>query len=171
MLSRNNIAAFLLGIVLLAIGCVPSIALIYPPYILCGSGAASSVTGTTTLTTLATCTLPGGALGPNGHVHIFTYWTMTGSTNSKIIRSQFGNQVYLAETITALTTIGTVRETIVWAANSRIAQVGSSFFGANTTNFTSSVDTKNSVAILLTGQLSNTSETITLAAYSVVVYP
>ena len=167
----NKLCVALLGSALLVASAVPLTALTYPPYIQCSSGAASSVTGTTTLTTLATCTLPGGALGPNGHVHIFTYWTMTGSTNSKIIRSQFGNQAYLAETITALTTIGTVRETIVWAANSRIAQVGSSFFGANTTNFTSSVDTKNSVAILLTGQLSNTSETITLAAYSVVVYP
>jgi hypothetical protein len=53
------------------------------PVILAQSGAASSVTGTTTETTLASVTIPGGMMGANGSVRISAKWSYTNSANAK----------------------------------------------------------------------------------------
>jgi hypothetical protein len=141
-------------------------------HLLCSGTTALAVTGTLTETTLATCTVPAGAMGLTGSVRIETTWSYTNSANSKTLRVKFGGTSYLAVALTTSATGADVR--IIRNRNSASSQIGNIGTGtpAYTLNSsaalpTSSVDTTAAVTILLTGQLANTGETITLEGYEV----
>lgn len=142
--------------------------------VLAQSGVAASVTGTTNETTLATITLPGGAMGINGGVRIHTLWSMTNNANNKTQKVKFGGTSILFYTLTSVA--GNQTLTIYrnrGAANSQVGLANSSTGIGNTSSAptTSSIDTSADVTILITGQLATGTDTLTLEAYSVEVLP
>ena len=54
------------------------------------TNASVSVTGTVDQTELGTVTLPGGLVSANGILEFSSFWTVTNSTNSKIIKIKLG---------------------------------------------------------------------------------
>ncbi len=144
-------------------------------YILAASAAASSHTGDTNETTLATITVPANALGANGYVVIESLWTVTNSANNKIVRTKFGATTMMSATFTTQATYNNlVRISNRNATNSQVSStttVGAGGWGQSTsaTN-TAAIDTTASVSVTLTGQLANTGETITLESYVARLY-
>ena len=134
------------------------------------SGTASSVTGTTTETTLATITIPANAMGPNGQVEIIPLWSFTNSANTKTMRVKFASTAFYTQAATATA----VTQSFVRIANrnSASSQVGAPGANAGLGNFTAAVitsteNTTSPVTLTITGQLTNTGETITLESYLV----
>jgi hypothetical protein len=149
-------------------------------YVLAASGAAASITGTLTETTLAAVTVPANAMGTNGSVRITTVWSYTNSANNKIVRHTFGGTGY--NTFTLTTTASGRIVTEICNRNATNSQVGfASGVGPGTAgaglgftsgaNVTSAVNTTAAVTILITAQLANTGETITLESYRVELFP
>lgn len=58
--------------------------------VLACDGAPASVTGTTAETVLASVTLPGGLMGPRGHLRLSSFWSETNNANTKTIRARLG---------------------------------------------------------------------------------
>jgi hypothetical protein len=58
--------------------------------VLAQSGVVSSVTGTTTETTLASITVPGGMMGPNGALRVIPLFSCSNNANSKIVSIYLG---------------------------------------------------------------------------------
>ena len=134
------------------------------------SGTASSVTGTTTETTLATITIPANAMGPNGQIEIIPLWSFTNSANTKTMRVKFASTAFYTQAATATA----VTQSLVRIANrnSASSQVGAPGANAGLGNFTAAVitsaeNTASPVTLTITGQLTNTGETITLESYLV----
>jgi len=143
------------------------------PYIVAASSATGmSTTGDTNENTLATITIPAGAMGANGIVRITTVSSHTNSGNTKILRIKFGGTTYASISVT--TTATHRQQTQIANRNSASSQIGSntsaSSFGASSgAAVTSSVDTASAVTVLITGQNGLGSETITLESYLVEV--
>jgi hypothetical protein len=139
-------------------------------FIVASSAVASSVTGTTTETILATITLPANAMGSNGVVRITTLFSYTNSANTKTPRIKFGGATYGGSSVTTTTNVRDQRQ--IANRNATNSQIGNSavlgsFAASSSAIVTSAVDTTAAVTILLTGQLTNTSETITLEYFLV----
>lgn len=139
-------------------------------------GVAVSHTGDTAETQLASLTLPGGAMGPNGILRVTTLWNYTNSANSKTLRVRLGGlsgPAFQANVVTA-SNIGVMQRTIQ-NRNSQASQVG--FNAANATSYTTvgsgtsvatgSVDTSADQNIVITVQLASAGETVTLEAWLV----
>lgn len=131
-----------------------------------------ALTGTAAETTLATITIPAGSIGANGKVLVTTLWSCIG-TNTKNARVRLGGAsgtVYSNPAITTQT--GGRMVTEISNKNSASSQIGNGA-SASGTGFgsfalvTSSVDTSAATTIVITGQLTNTGETIALEGYSV----
>lgn len=145
--------------------------------LLAKSGTASSITGTLTETPLATITIPANALGANGQLRINAYWTTTNSVNNKTLRVRLGAGGIggSADFTGVMTTVGNVwSATLITNANATNSQFALSEAargsdGLVTTGFnaTSAIDMTASQSLVITGQLANTGETITLNSYSV----
>jgi hypothetical protein len=110
-------------------------------------------------------------MGPNGRVRITSLWSGTNSANAKTMRHKFGGVNYFAQNLIAQQ--GWRHENEISNRNAVNSQVG------NTNNAvgslagvpnTSAVDTSSAVTLLMTGQLSNAGETITLESYCVEVF-
>jgi hypothetical protein len=133
------------------------------------SAVAASVTGTTSETTLATITIPGGSMGANGFVRVTSLWSYTNSANNKIVRARFGGTAVASNTLT--TTASAPLNFTIGNRNSQSSQVAGVATGlvnttANAVN-TPTINTANDVALVLNGVLANTGETITLESYLV----
>lgn len=144
------------------------------PYILGIGGAASSITGTTTETALGTVTVPAGSMGANGALRITTLWSYTNSANNKTIRVRLGGLSGTPFTsLVPTTTAGQRIQTQIHNRNATNSQV--SWPAANATTWgthtstatTGAIDTTAAQDVAITGQLSNTGETITLEYYLV----
>ena len=143
-------------------------------YALGYSSVAVSHTGDTTETTRATITIPAGAIGANGRVRITTLWSYTNSVNNKNMRVRFNG---LAGTVYAnyqTTTTATIRaQAEIANVNATNSQKGSNTAGTGGWHtstgavVTSAVDTTAAVDIVLTAQLTDSGETITLESYIV----
>lgn len=134
------------------------------------SGAPVPLTGSTVETTLATITIPGGLMGPNGSVEIIPLFSHTNNANLKTIRVKFGGTAYAA--LAASTTTNTQSLVRITNANSVSAQkgFGNPLAGFGTTAgvlVTSAVDTNAAVTVLITGQLAVGTDTLTLENYTV----
>jgi hypothetical protein len=144
------------------------------PYVLAQSGAAIAHTGTTSETTLVTVTLPAAVMGVNGSVEIEALWSLTGSSN-KTARMKFGGTSF--QTLTATTSASVIQRTRITNRNSASSQVGSpaattTIYGATSTAVTTaSVNTASNVSIIITAQLADGGETMTLESYQIVVSP
>jgi hypothetical protein len=140
------------------------------------SGAAVSHTGNTNETTLATVTIPGGSMGPNGVVRVTSLWSVTNSSNNKALIIRFGGTSGTAYQNITVTTVGTVHfVTLIRNRNSANSQVGHAsgaglpFGTSGGAVTTSSVDTANDVDLVVRGTLASAGETITLESYMVEV--
>ena len=143
-------------------------------YIL-GKGSAVTAPADTELNTLATITIPAGAMGANGHIIVETAWTFTNNANVKTISVYFngtGGTDYLA---LAGASIGTAKAfTYITNQNDAAAQTGSSLEFRGTTQVqndantvTSTVDTTAAVNIAIAAQKATGTDTITLVWYRV----
>lgn len=137
------------------------------------SAVASSVTGTTTETTLATITIPAGVMGTNGQLWIMTLWSNTSNANNKTLRVRFsgiaGTQYLLS---TATTGVGSQIPLFIRNRNSASSQIGgnssSATFGHTASAaVTSAVDTSLATTLVISGQLANAGDTLTLESYTV----
>lgn len=138
--------------------------------VLAKSSVAASHTGNTTETTLATVSIPAGAMGPNGRVRITSLWSATNNANNKSMRHKFGGTNYFAQNMS--TQQGWRHETEIANRNAANSQVGntSNVFGSQAAApNTSAVDTTSAVTVLITGQLANSADTVTLESYRVEV--
>jgi hypothetical protein len=136
--------------------------------VLAASAVAASHTGATSETTLATVTIPANAMGPNGRVRITTVWSATNSANNKTLRHKFGGVNYFAQNMT--TQQGWRHQNEIINRNATNAQVGntSNAFGSlSGAPIASAVDTSAAVTVLITGQLANVADTLTLESYCV----
>lgn len=139
------------------------------------STANSAVTGTTNETTLATITIPANSMGPNGRLKVTTTWSYTNSANAKSLRVRLngiGGTAFLTGSVT--TTDTAKYETEIYnkgATNSQecfSAPSAQGGWGTSTAAIiTGAIDTTADRDIVITGQLVNTGETITLKNYKV----
>lgn len=148
----------------------------YPSAItLAQSAVAASVTGTLTETVLASITIPGGMMGPNGALRISALDTRTSSANNKTVKVKLGAMAGYNSTLGA-GVVGVSQITTIRNRNSVSAQVvlGASIAGTGSSAagpVTGSIDTSVDQVLTITGTLTNVGETITLEGYTVEVLP
>ncbi|HVC54958.1 MAG TPA: hypothetical protein VND95_03330 [Stellaceae bacterium] len=143
-------------------------------YVLCQSAVASSHTGDTAETTLATCAIPANAMGPNGRLRIFAQFSFTNNADAKTARIEFnpGGTQYLSIAGAGAASGQYVID--IADRNATNSQVGGvALVGAigSTAPVTSAVDTTGATSLSFTGQLGTSSDTITLESYSVELLP
>lgn len=143
------------------------------PIILAQSGVASSVTGTTAETTLASITIPGGMMGVNGAVRVSMMLSFTGSTNSKTMRMAFGGvtQISVSTSTAANTTFA--QQITICNRGSLTSQISQNWAAGMSpaTLISSNVNTAADQTIAILGTLASAAESITLASYTVEVLP
>lgn len=136
------------------------------------SSVALSVGATTAETTLASITIPGGALGANGRFRVVTFWEMSNNANNKTFRVRYsgaGGSALVSQTFTTQVYYRDERE--VGNQNSASSQVwhaGFSVFGTGTAAIgTSTVNTGSDSTVAITGQKANSGDTLSLRSYRV----
>jgi hypothetical protein len=142
-------------------------------YVLGQSAVQVSHTGDTTETTLATILVPGGSVGANGQIVIDYDFTLTG-TSAKTLRFKLGGTTLFTSSRTTPTLDkGTIvirnRNGTASQRASLLAVTSSAAAAASVT--TATVDTTADQNITITGQLALGTESFTLEAYQVLLYP
>ena len=144
------------------------------PWTVAQSAVAFPLTGSTSETTLATITIPGGSMGPNGRCIVTVLLSSTNNANAKTLKVKFGG-TFFANYSLASTAASRVRVDLS-NRNSLSSQIGgvasvSGFGGSAGSAVPGSIDTSSDVTVLITGQLGVGTDTVTLESYSVeVVY-
>lgn len=128
--------------------------------------AAVVLTGTTTATTLATITIPASLIGANGKVKFYPLWSNTNNANTKTLRVVL-NGATTVYTGTSQNNVHSSGLLILRNFNSETAQRMSSGMTAGLGSTTGSiaattVDTTMPVTVAVTGQLANSTDTMTL---------
>lgn len=142
-------------------------------YPLAASAVGVSGAADTNENTLATVTIPAGAMGANGRLRITTLWSITSSGNNKTLRIRLGGIAGTAFFSIALTTSASSadqREICNRSAqNSQIGKsTGSTPWGGTANAVTSgAIDTSAAVDLVITGQKAAAGETLTLESYLV----
>lgn len=141
--------------------------------VLAASNVAVSCPADTSEDTLATITVPPGAMGIDGILRITAQWTFTGSTNSKTWRVKFGS-MSVQDNGTTNASITSIRSlTELRNAGAANSQKGSSYTFTiagslpGTTPTTAAIDTTAAVTMIITGQKASAGETLTLDSYLV----
>jgi hypothetical protein len=141
------------------------------PYVLASSGVQVTHTGDTAEFVLATISIPANSMGANGRLRILTHWTYTNSANSKSLRVRWGGSsgtVCSSQSVTTTAAFGS--ECFVQNRNATNSQVCgmtvSSGLGTGTIN-TASQDTTGAIDLVITGQLTNSAESVNLEGYCV----
>lgn len=148
------------------------------PYVFAQSAVSVAVGAVTTETALATITIPGGAMGPNGCVIIDTAWLVTANANAKTLRIRAGGiagteyQSYAP----GATIVANNRTTTINNVNSQSSQraLGSPFnisgVGSTTSGQQiSTVDTSVDWDLVISGQKASSGDTLSLEAYRVII--
>lgn len=124
--------------------------------------------------TLATVTVPGGALGLNGRLRVTALFTVTNSVNNKVLRVRFsGISGTIYHTVTLTTNASYKVEADIanrGATNSQVggmASIGGGWGTSGSAVITSAVDTTADTTLLITGQKVTAGETLTLESYLV----
>ena len=142
------------------------------PIVLARSAIASSHTGDTNESTLASITVPGGLMGKKGRLVVTALWTVTNNANNKTLRTKLGATAYSG---LVQPSVATVRQQVEianrGAQNSQVAGPnGSGFTGFTSSTSpvtTSAEDTSADKTLALTGQLADAADTVTLQSYTV----
>lgn len=145
------------------------------------SQVASSVTGTTSETNLASYSLPSGLMSANGQLEVFVLWSYTNSANTKAPRMRFGfdydplgGNIFYNPSITTTNTLQSFM--ILKNANAQNIQLGfANNTGAGYATSTGSVVTSNwntastsyGTGLHFNGALGSAAETLTLEGYSI----
>jgi hypothetical protein len=145
------------------------------PLVLGVSGTAASAGANTAENILATVTIPGGLMGPNGQLWVYTLWNYTNSANNKTLRVRLGGAggtQALAITQTTTTQVADLR--IIQNAGAQNSQIffdrgsvphpGATSVGVNTT---AAIDTSATTTLVITGQKATAGETLSLVSWSV----
>ena len=124
-----------------------------------------SLTGSTSVVTLATITIPAGLMGANGKLKIYTLWATTNNANVKTLRLNIGGA--LCSTMTSQSVPNNSGLLIIRNINSESVQKCSSGLvagiGASFGSIASpTVDTSAASTITITGQLAVGTDTLTL---------
>ena len=124
-----------------------------------------SLTGSTSVVTLATITIPAGLLGANGKLKIYPLWATTNNANVKTLRV-----VLVGGTLTTMTSQSVPNnsglliirninsESVQKCSSGLVAGIGSSFGSIASPT----VDTTAATIITITGQLAVGTDTMTL---------
>lgn len=141
--------------------------------VLAASAVASSVTGGTSKTALATINVPAGAMGANGRLRVTTHFSITTSANTKTLSFELGGSVFYSRA-EAGATVATYRDQREIAnRNSASSQVSwrstsiGGFGGGTVATTTGAVNTASVQQLIIYGQLANAGETIALENYIV----
>jgi len=144
------------------------------PKLILSGGAGWSTTGDTNENTLTSVTIPGGSLGPNGTIMLYTIWSFTSSVNTKTMRIRFNS---LAGNILLNTTVTTSATGHYISRSSNLNSQSSQIVFANGTTGGSAnpvsnlaVDTSADTVIYFRGLNGLSSETIKLESYLVEVF-
>lgn len=136
------------------------------------SVATVSVGASTNEEALATVTVPGGLLGPNGGLQIWTLWSYTNSANNKVCRVRAGGLAGTQFRAVVQTTTASLHDLcLIRNQNSQSVQVGwisasAGGVGAHANALvTAAIDTSADWDLVLTGQKANAGETLTLQAW------
>lgn len=128
--------------------------------------AAVVLTGTTSITTLATITIPAGLIGANGKVKFYPLWSNTNNANTKTLRVVLngattvytGTSQHNAHNSGLLILRNFNSETAQRMSSGMTAGLGSSAGSIAATT----VNTTVPVTVAITGQLANSADTMTL---------
>ena len=114
-----------------------------------------ALTGTTSETTMLTTSIPASLMGKRGRVNIIVLLSLTNNANAKTVRVKIGGQPFFALTSTNQNLLGLSG----WMLNlnSETSQKNGS-----ATSFT--IDTTIANDLVITGQLANAGDTVTLTA-------
>ena len=123
-----------------------------------------SLTGSTSVVTLATITIPAGLLGANGKLKIYPLWATTNNANAKTLRLNIGG---VLSTMVSQSVPNNSGLLIIRNINSESAQKCSSGLVAGIGSSTGSIasptiDTSAATNITITGQLAVGTDTMTL---------
>jgi len=142
--------------------------------IIAASSVISTHTGNTSETTLATITVPAGAMGPNGILRITTLWSLTNNANNKTCRVRFSGASGTQFVAAVLPSAQSAQNIcIIRNRNSASSQVGHTSGTFNSYNFntgaitTASVDTSVATTIVISVQLASGTDTASLESYIV----
>lgn len=142
------------------------------------SGVASSaLTGTTAETVLATLSLPGGTLGPNGVITVDAIVSAVGTAGTKAVRARLGGATGMVFGISSgtATAIGGRLTGYAQNRNNVASQIGAgdnqAFTFATGALVTGSIDTASTQDIVITGQLGAAGDSLTLEGYSIRIEP
>ena len=124
-----------------------------------------SLTGSTSVVTLATITIPAGLMGANGKLKIYPLWSTTNNANIKTLRAVLGGST--CTTMTSQSVPNNSGLLIIRNINSESVQKCSSGLVAGIGSSTGSiasptVDTSAAKTITITGQLAVGTDTLTL---------
>jgi hypothetical protein len=144
-------------------------------YVVDASAVAVANTGSTTENTVATITIPAGAMGANGLVIVEAIWTVPNNANNKTMRTKFGGSNVNVQTVT--TQQSYTQRVRIRNRNSASSQVcppsglstGEGFSTA--ANVTTAINTASATTVTLTAQCAVGTDTITLEEYTVMVFP
>lgn len=142
--------------------------------VLAKSAVAVTHTGNTTETALATITIPAGALGPNGAIRVTALTTNNNNANIKTTRFRW-------DTISGTDFLGYATTTnithqpqrTIWNRNSASSQISvpsgitNPFAAISITPTTAAINTAVATTFVITGQLANAADTVTLESYLV----
>jgi hypothetical protein len=138
------------------------------------SGVAVPLTGSTNETALATITIPAGAMGPNGALRATIVTSYTNSGNNKTFRYRLGGiagTVLMA--VPTTTTASQMMQRIIQNRNAQNSQisaasaVANAFGSSSASPATGAVDTSAAQDLVISGQLADAGETMTLESYIV----
>jgi hypothetical protein len=140
------------------------------------SAVAVPHTGNTNETALATISVPAGAMGPNGALRVTAMFSMTNNANNKTPRLRLGGISGTGFYFVAHASIATIMlQRVIHNRNSEASQV--SFPGSSLTSYgtstsaptTGTQNTAGALDLVLSGQLADGADTITLESYQVEV--
>lgn len=148
-------------------------------YLLAQSAVAVPNTGNTTENTLTTITVPANAMGPNGSVRMVAVFSRnSGGTADVRPRIRFSGASGTQYATLAITTANLTTKLQVDIANRNAtnSQVGGPAGGSGgwstsgSANITSAEDTTAATTIVVTGQNTNSGDTLTLESYRVELF-
>ena len=149
------------------------------PYELARSSASVSHTGDTSETALATISVPGYTMGETGMLRVTPFWSGNNGAGTKTIRVRFSSIAGTAYHSQALgATIQSALATTYILNTTSSAQIGG-LAAASTTGVGTSTaaaptganDTAADLTLVLSGQLADAADTVTLRGYVVEVFP
>jgi len=116
------------------------------------------LTGTTSETTMLTVSIPASLMNKRGRVNVIALLSLTNNANAKTVRAKIGGQTVVSTTSTNQSVLGF--STWLLNLNSETSQRSNS-----ASAFT--IDTTIANDLVITGQLANSADTVTVTAVSV----